>query len=44
LAADFVFAIVIEKRLDLHARERIAIVNSEGFPASPRQRVYPPNG
>jgi hypothetical protein len=32
LAADFVFAIVIKKVMDLHARQRIAIVNSEGFP------------
>jgi hypothetical protein len=31
LAADFVFAIAIKKLLDLHARERIAIVNPEGF-------------
>lgn len=31
LAADFVFAIVIKKVMDLHARERIAIVNPEGF-------------
>jgi hypothetical protein len=32
LAADLVFAIVIKKLMDLHARERIAIVNPEGFP------------
>jgi hypothetical protein len=32
LAADFVFAIVIEKVMDLHARQRIAIVNPEVFP------------
>ena len=32
LEADLVFAIVIKKLMDLHARERIAIVNPEGFP------------
>jgi hypothetical protein len=31
LAADFVFAIVIKKLMDLHAREPTAIVNREGF-------------
>ena len=31
-AADLVFAIVIKKIMDLHARERVAIVNPEGFP------------
>jgi hypothetical protein len=31
LAADFVFAIVIKKVMDLHARERIAIVNPAGL-------------
>ena len=34
LAADFVFAIVIKKVVDPHARQRIAIVNSEGFSQS----------
>ena len=34
LAADFVFAIVIKKVMDLHARQRIAIVNPEGFSQS----------
>ena len=33
LAADLVFAIGIKKIMDLHARERIAIVNPEGFPS-----------
>jgi hypothetical protein len=33
LAADLVFAIVIKKNMDLHARERIAIVNPEGIPS-----------
>jgi hypothetical protein len=33
LEADFVFAIVIKKIMDLHARQRIAIVNPEGFPS-----------
>src|SRR6266480_1649877 len=33
LAADLVFAIVIKKIMDLHARERIAIVNPEGIPS-----------
>ena len=41
LAADFVFAIVIGKAKDLHARQRIAIVNPEGFSQSgfTRQRA-----
>jgi hypothetical protein len=30
LAADFVFAIVIKKVVDPHARQRTAIVNPEG--------------
>jgi hypothetical protein len=40
LAADFVFAIV-KKVLNLHARQRIAIVNPEGFSQSgvARQRA-----
>ena len=29
------FAIVIKKIMDLHARERIAIVNPEGIPSLP---------
>src|SRR5215475_5673620 len=33
LAADFVLAIVIKKFVDLHARERVTIVNPEGFDA-----------
>ena len=33
LAADLVFAIVIKKVMDLHARERITIVNPGGFPS-----------
>jgi hypothetical protein len=33
LAADFVFAIV-KKVMNLHARQRIAIVNPEGFSLS----------
>jgi len=33
LAADLVFAIVIKKIMDLHARQRIAIVNPEGIPS-----------
>jgi hypothetical protein len=39
LAADLVFAIVIKKVMDLHARERITIVNPGGFPSlhSPRR-------
>ena len=35
LAADFVFAIVIKKVKDLHARERVAVVNPEGSPSPP---------
>ena len=31
LAADLVFAIVIKKVMDLHARERVTIVNPGGF-------------
>src|SRR5262249_29641604 len=48
LAADFVFAIVIKKVAGLHARERVAIVNPEGFRdrthASTRKIEDPPNG
>jgi hypothetical protein len=32
LAADLVLAIVNQKLVDVHARERVAIVNSEDFP------------
>ena len=32
LAADFVFAIVNQKMMDLHARQRVTIVNPSGFP------------
>jgi hypothetical protein len=34
LAADLVLAIVNQKRVDVHARERVAIVNSQDFPDS----------
>lgn len=33
LPADFVLAIVDQKIVDLHARERVTIVNPEGFDA-----------
>jgi len=33
LEADFVFAMVTKKVMDLHARQRVSIVNPEGFPA-----------
>jgi hypothetical protein len=41
LAADLVFAIVIKKIMDLHARERIAIVNPRRFsdPVFPLRRT-----